>query len=144
MLIYYKRAGIKRGPRPAAQYRDPFGGRKLLPCRADDAWYRRNHLTIGYAVDSNVLIFRTYPRRTTGRKSVIARVDAGYWEGLVHDRRHPRHHGVSWPSCSVRRRAGQGLCGYVDRFDRQRFFTAFSFLGRFSDYELSGRRQLQN
>jgi len=76
-------------------------------------------------------------------------VDAGKLdqdlEGLVDDRRHPRHHGgVCAFLFLFGEGAGQGLCGYSgDRFDRQRFQPPFSFFGTIFDYELSGRRQLQ-
>ena len=64
-------------------------------------------LTIGMAVDSNVLIFERIREELRAGKAVIAAVDAGFKQGVSDHHRYARHHGgflrVPVP---VRNRAG--------------------------------------
>ena len=78
-------------------------------------------LTIGMAVDSNVLIFERIREELRAGKAVIAAVDSGIQQGVPDDHRHPRdHRGFLRFPVPVRHRSGQGICGDPgDRFDRQ-------------------------
>jgi len=92
MLVYYKRSGVNAVLALVLNHRDSHGGALLFPRRAHAAGNRRVILTIGMAVDSNVLIFERIreefgPARQSSRpwtRVSIKRVDHC---------RHPRDHG---------------------------------------------------
>ena len=122
MLMYYKRAGVNATLAlilnaliliAALAY---FGAVLTLPGIAGVI------LTIGMAVDSNVLIFERIREELRHGKAVVAAVETGFRQSVCDDRRHPRHHGgVVLVPVPVRNRSGQGICGDAgDRFDRQR------------------------
>ena len=84
-------------------------------------------LTIGMAVDSNVLIFERIREELRSGKSVIAAVDTGFgkaWWTIVDT------HVTTVVSCAFlflfRRRAGAGFCGNIDdRSDRKYLHRGF-------------------
>ncbi len=127
MLVYYKRSGVNAVLAlilntiillAAVSY---FHAVLTLPGIAGII------LTIGMAVDSNVLIFERIREELRTGKSVIAAVDAGLWEGLVDHRRHSRDHGgiLRFP-LPFRRGSGSGFCGNIDnRSDRKYFHRGF-------------------
>ena len=71
-------------------------------------------LTIGMAIDANVLIFRAGTRGTAWRK--VAQGCFGHWlyQSVHDDSRHPRHEHLGCPaSDTIRDRAYQRLCGHL-------------------------------
>jgi len=144
MLIYYKRAGINAVLAlllntvillAAVSY---FHAVLTLPGIAGII------LTIGMAVDSNVLIFERIREELRGGKSVIAAVDAGFgkaWWTIVDT------HVTTVVSCAFLFLFGEGpvrgfavtlVIGLIANV-----FTAVFVSRTIFDYELSGRRQLQ-
>ena len=121
MLVYYKQAGINAVLAlilntmillAALAY---FDAVLTLPGIAGVI------LTIGMAVDSNVLIFERIREELRAGKGVIAAVDTGFSKALLDHYRYPRHHGglLRFP-VHVRNGPGEGLCGDAgDRLDRQ-------------------------
>ena len=79
-------------------------------------------LTVGMAVDSNVLIFERIREELRAGKAVIAAVDNGFQQSVVDHCGHARHNGgIVRLSVPVRRGAGARVRGNLgDRSDRQR------------------------
>ncbi|MBS1859716.1 MAG: protein translocase subunit SecD [Acidobacteria bacterium] len=144
MLVYYKRAGVNAVLAlilntvvllAAVSY---FHAVLTLPGIAGII------LTIGMAVDSNVLIFERIREELRGGKSVIAAVDAGFgkaWWTIVDT------HVTTVVSCAFLFLFGEGpvrgfavtlVIGLVANV-----FTAVFVSRTIFDYELAGRRQLQ-
>ena len=144
MLIYYKRSGVNAVLAlilntvvllAAVSY---FGAVLTLPGIAGII------LTIGMAVDSNVLIFERIREELRGGKSVIAAVDAGFgkaWWTIVDT------HVTTVVSCAFLFLFGEGpvrgfavtlVIGLIANV-----FTAVFVSRTIFDYELSGRRQMQ-
>ncbi len=133
MLVYYKRSGVNAVLAlflntvilmAALSY---FKAVLTLPGIAGVI------LTIGMAVDSNVLIFERIREELRAGKAIVSAVDAGFSKGLVDDRRYPRHHGgfLRFP-VHFRGRAGAGLCRDLDhRPDRQRLHGGVCVEGDF-------------
>ena len=129
MLVYYKRSGINAVLAlllntillmAALSY---FGATLTLPGIAGVI------LTIGMAVDSNVLIFERIREELRTGKSIPAAVDAGLRQGLVDDRRYSRHdHRLLSVPVPVRHGPGEGLCGDAgDRSARERVYGGLRF-----------------
>ena len=81
-------------------------------------------LTIGMAVDSNVLIFERIREELRAGKAVVAAVDAGFSQGVLDHYRHARYHrGILCVSVYLRNRPGEGLRGHPgDRLGRQSLY----------------------
>ncbi len=112
MLVYYKKAGINAVLAlllntvllmAALSY---FGATLTLPGIAGVI------LTIGMAVDSNVLIFERIREELRSRKIDSGGCGCGLRQGLVDDRRHARHdHRFVSVPVPVRHRPGEGIRG---------------------------------
>ncbi|MCU1234923.1 MAG: protein-export rane protein SecD, partial [Candidatus Solibacter sp.] len=143
MLIYYKRSGLNAVLAlilntvlllAAVSY---FHAVLTLPGIAGII------LTIGMAVDSNVLIFERIREELRSGKSVIAAVDAGFgkaWWTIVDT------HVTTVVSCAFLFLFGEGpVRGFAVTLTIgliANIFTAVFVSKTIFDYELSGRRQL--
>ena len=80
-------------------------------------------LTIGMAVDWNVLIFERIREELRAGKAVVAAVDAGFSKAFLDHHRHARDdRGLVRVPVSVRNRTGEGIRRHAgDRLTRQRF-----------------------
>ena len=113
MLIYYRRSGINATLAlilnaviliAALSY---FGATLTLPGIAGII------LTIGMAVDSNVLIFERIREELRAGKAVIRGRGRGLQQSVSDHYRHARHHcGLLRVPVYLRHRAGEGLCGH--------------------------------
>ena len=140
MLVYYKKSGINATLAlilnaviliAALSY---FDAVLTLPGIAGVI------LTIGMAVDSNVLIFERIREELRAGKAVIAAVDAGFSKAFltIIDT-----HVTTVVSCAFLflfgTGPGEGLCRYAgDRFDCQRLYGGFRFA---DDFRLGTERR---
>ena len=138
MLIYYKKSGINAtlalilNALILIACLSYFGAVLTLPGIAGII------LTIGMAVDSNVLIFERIREELHAGKAVMPAVDAGFSKALADHYRYPRHHGgFLRHSVSVRLGAGKGFAVTLVIGLVANVFTAV-FVSRFIfDWELS-------
>ena len=111
MLIYYKQSGCERHHVPAGKPAHPDGihgsGRATLTLPGIAGII----LTIGMAVDANILIFERIREELRAGKTVRAAVDIGFQQGVLDHFRFECHHSDRCGfSVSVRHRADPRIC----------------------------------